>query len=102
MDNERKVGLGDMAGRHLAGDPRYQTTLVEVYSSSSDLEALGREFFAKVSKNLTVDTNHPLTFLIGKFADFDHWLSHEFQYVDENRKFICFSKVDKIRLPGVS
>src|SRR5690242_2170756 len=99
MIDTRNIRLSEIAAGFLSVDSRFKSTIFQVFSSSSDVERLGTEFFSKIKRSLIVDAGHPLTFLVGKHSDIDTWFSHEFQYVDKDQKFVFFSKVDKIKLP---
>lgn len=99
MIEARKVRLSDIAGGFFREDSRFRTTIFHVYSSSSDVGELGELFFSKIRSELVIDPKHPLTFLIGRFSDLEVWLSHEFQYVGVDKKFVFFSKIDKVMLP---
>lgn len=99
MAPTRNLRLSGIASGFLTGDSRFRSTLIQVYSCSSDVDLVVEKFFNEIKQELVIDTEHPLTFTIGKFNDFDILLAHEFQYVDPEHRFVFFSKIDQIRLP---
>jgi hypothetical protein len=101
MGEAQKVRLADIATGFFREDARFKTTIFHVYSSSSDVSRLSELFFAKVTSDLIIDFDHPLTFLVGRFPNLEMMLSHEFQYVGVDKKFVFFSKIDKVSLPDV-
>jgi hypothetical protein len=102
MGEERQIQLAEIAKRFAAEDPRCKTTLVQMYSCSYDVDRLKEQFFSLVPKTLELNREHPLSFVVGKFSKFEYWAGHEFQYVDISKKFVFFSKIDKLELPDTS
>lgn len=95
----KDLRLADIASRFFHGNACFKTTLFQAYSCSSDVQYVVDHFFNKISADPTVDRNHPISFLIGNFGNLDLWITHEFQYVDVEKQFIFFSKIDKIPAP---